>query len=73
MLFSWSADSEFDYYILEIAAIEYLVTVDGRETEHRVPTSLLSGLKGEQTASVWKCHTSGLCGLHKEITFQAPQ
>ena len=73
ILFSWSADPEFDYYILEIAAIEYLATIDGGETEHRVPTSLLSNLRGEQTASVWKCHTSGPCGLHKEITFQAPQ
>ena len=43
----------------------------GDRTDLEISASLVAGLEGRQTARVWNCHASGLCGVHLETWLPA--
>lgn len=67
----WSAAPGADHYLVEIPAIDYFVEVPGDRTDLEISASLVAGLEGRQTARVWNCHASGLCGVHLETWLPA--
>ena len=74
VLLSWPAASYGDHYLVDIPAVDYRATVTVGRTEHRIPTSLLEGLRGDQTVWVWACFNTspGVCGLHHELSLRPP-
>ncbi len=60
-LLSWAEIPGVDRYAVEIPMIGYFVHVPVGSTERLIPASLLSGLRGRQTAIVWSCDAWGVC------------